>query len=807
MNRSFRLVWSLAQGMYVVASEAAKSKGKTKSQSAISTKPLSRLAGLLLVSSTGLTALPAAAGPKNIIWNGVILGDWTTDGNWIGQNGAPNEVPTTLNSADGVLINGANINIELSSSAPDINSANFSQNTGDKTSLTINGNGSLTVKNGLILAQNSSGEASVVIDGKKASLTTKTMTLGYSGKGSLTVSNGAKFIFSDTVTTAKNDGSTATINIGAAKGEAATAPGVLEFTTGGEIRYGPGTTNIVLNHNSDYYEFNLPRKLSRVSGTNGTLNAYLVSGTTLFNATDHSFPTDYYGNIFLEGGTLYIKEGDPDYTNRLSINGKFTQTGGTIQIFASSTTNYSRLWISNGATFAADSKIYVNVAENNSLVKGNILENVITVNGGIDYSTFEVTDNSALLDFKAVVSERFITLSTRVESVEDVVSGSDSGSGSGSGSGSDKIGARNQFNPGIGAARVLDDILNSTNTGDVTNVTAALKTLSTRQQVSDAVSETLPLMVAGTSQISAGTLHSTSKVIQARQASFSGLSAGDEFITNQHAWLKPVGNWSRQSSLKGVSGYTADSYGVIGGYDGDINDNSNLGFAASYITTNLKGKDNTSGNSASIESYQGIAYGSHKFDPLPEIEFNWQADVGINLNKGTRVISFMNRVAKADYDSYTLHLGGGVAKNFALNDTSTLIPSVRVDYNGIQDQSYTESGADALNLKVDSHYYQQLVVTAEGTMSHKLDDKFTLVGTAGIGYDLLNEQASLTSSYSGGGTSFVTKGLEPSPWIASVGVNMDYALNDESQLSLHYDAAKRAEFLSQTVTAKYRWLF
>lgn len=256
-----------------------------------------------------------------------------------------------------------------------------------------------------------------------------------------------------------------------------------------------------------------------------------------------------------------------------------------------------------------------------------------------------------------------------------------------------------------------------------------------------------------------------------------------------------------------MAGYAADTYGLVGGADGEINESTRIGVAFSYMSSDVDGKSTSSGNSAEIDAYQLIAYGSHDLASSPDTEINWQADIGVNKNEGQRAISFMNRVAKADYDSYTAHVGVGISRNYKLSEATTVTPSLRADYTYIRDESYTETGADALNLKVKSHDTDELIVMAEGRVTHSLNDRTALVANAGVGYDVLNDESSLAASYVGGGAAFTTRGLDPSPWLGRAGAGLVINATETTEITARYDLEARSDFLDQTASVKVRWAF
>jgi hypothetical protein len=77
----------------------------------------------------------------------------------------------------------------------------------------------------------------------------------------------------------------------------------------------------------------------------------------------------------------------------------------------------------------------------------------------------------------------------------------------------------------------------------------------------------------------------------------------------------------------------------------------------------------------------------------------------------------------------------------------------------------------------------------------------------GVGYDVLNEKNSLTTSFVGGGATFTTKGLDPSPWIARGGLGLAVNATETVEISARYDVESRSDFINQTASAKVRWAF
>ncbi|WP_372877021.1 autotransporter domain-containing protein, partial [Pseudomonas sp.] len=132
-------------------------------------------------------------------------------------------------------------------------------------------------------------------------------------------------------------------------------------------------------------------------------------------------------------------------------------------------------------------------------------------------------------------------------------------------------------------------------------------------------------------------------------------------------------------------------------------------------------------------------------------------------------------------------------------------PSVRTDYTWIKDEGYTEKGSSA-NLKVDSRSTDELILGLDGKLSHEFMPGTRVSANLGVGYDALNSQVSITSSFAGApGASFTTRGLEPSPWLQRAGLGLTTNTDNGVEISLRYDAEHRESFLNQTASVKLRW--
>jgi outer membrane autotransporter protein len=164
----------------------------------------------------------------------------------------------------------------------------------------------------------------------------------------------------------------------------------------------------------------------------------------------------------------------------------------------------------------------------------------------------------------------------------------------------------------------------------------------------------------------------------------------------------------------------------------------------------------------------------------------------------------MGSTASADFDSWSEHVGASVERKYKLGGSgTTFVPSVRADFTNISSDGYTETGAGVWDLQVDSIDTQELIFGLDGKFMHPLNDTVTLTGNLGVGFDAINDQNSITSSFVGGGASFVTRGMDPSPWIGRGGLGVTSQFNGV-EVTVRYDLEGRQDFTDQTASLKLR---
>lgn len=361
----------------------------------------------------------------------------------------------------------------------------------------------------------------------------------------------------------------------------------------------------------------------------------------------------------------------------------------------------------------------------------------------------------------------------------------------------------NSNTPGLSAARVLDTALLA-NPGSALSL--LFVPLSTQQQVSQAVTQTLPTLAASTVNVTRATLTNVNQIVQSRIDAVRGMSSGDALATEKGAWIKPFGSWANQSDRNGMAGYKSDTFGLVTGVDADLSKTTRAGAAFAYSRSDVDSRSSVAPQGATVDSYQVMAYGS--IDLGNRTDVSWQADIGHNANKSHRQISFANLRAQSDSRSNTAHAGVALGRDMPLSDRTTFTPSVRADYTWIRDRGYTETGAGALNLAVEGRTTKSFVIGIDGKVQQRVGQRGTLVGNIGVGYDTMDQDNTIVSSFAGApGAAFTLTGIEAGRVVTRLGVGYVVELDSGIDLTARYDAEHRSGLNNQTASVKVRWAF
>lgn len=163
-----------------------------------------------------------------------------------------------------------------------------------------------------MVGENSGSNGSITVDGAGSFLTNaSSIKVGDAGTGSLTIANGGAVAANGQFVIANQAGSSGALNIGAAPGSAAAAPGTLTTAT---VQFGAGTGAINFNHTSASYLF-----APDIVGT-GAVNQ--LSGTTILTGSN-----TYTGPTTVDGGVLAVNGAIANSATTVNSGGTLSGVG------------------------------------------------------------------------------------------------------------------------------------------------------------------------------------------------------------------------------------------------------------------------------------------------------------------------------------------------------------------------------------------------------------------------------------------------------------------------------------------------
>jgi len=275
------------------------------------------------------------------------------------------------------------------------------------------------------------------------------------------------------------------------------------------------------------------------------------------------------------------------------------------------------------------------------------------------------------------------------------------------------------------------------------------------------------------------------------------------------------GIWGRGYGVAGdrhggdiSSRYDYTILGFVLGMDSKISDNLLIGLGGGYSQTDIDFESLT--DSGDVDSYQGTLYSSYAkglwyIDGLLSYAFNnYDTSRGIDFGG-------INRTAKGDYNGNELsgYLEGGYTY-FARNTNIQPLASLHVAH--LYQESYTESGADSLNLAVDDQettsIRSALGLRLSKEHKRKSDTTLTYEARALWAHEFSDDDHMVSARFTGSTAgSFHVKGDRPDRDSAILGLGLNARMKNNLSLYAHYDADLSRDHTANAIMAglAYRW--
>ena len=537
------------------------------------------------------------------------------------------------------------------------------------------------------------------------------------------------------------------------------------------------------------------------------------AGTLTLSATN-----TYTGGTTVSAGTLYANNnnalGSGDVTSNAILNvglntvdigsGVYTQSNGsTLQLTANSDTEYGSIKSTGDAV--------ATVASTVNVVAGGYINNkakltVLDTGSGSSIAPANITTT--------------VTGSSRISFDPSVVGGKLILTADRSSNGFESCG-KDENSKAVG--NVLDNMTDYTT--DMKSILDTLETMSD-SDAGDALNTMESPVNRGiieTGRLSIGqSISSILNHFSLLKKNIFGISTGDDVSSDskfakpaEAVWAKAFGTYAKQDNRKGIEGYHADIMGGAFGLDFISTNKTTFGLGCGYLYNKID-PEKVSLSRTTADSIQGLLYYgyNHELNYMEKdaLYLNLIGSFAYNMYDSKRNINIgttINRQAKADYDGqqYTAY---GEVGYYIPRSKINLIPLASLEYSRLEVDSYTENGADSINLYVNRQHYDLLELGLGLKFSSIIKKENIDIIPEIRGkwlHDFIADKAEVTSRFTGGGASFKTVGAEPAKSVFDVGATLTLLGKNNIKLDLDYDFYIRDDFYSHNGAATLKYIF
>ena len=283
-----------------------------------------------------------------------------------------------------------------------------------------------------------------------------------------------------------------------------------------------------------------------------------------------------------------------------------------------------------------------------------------------------------------------------------------------------------------------------------------------------------------------------------RRARLDETSACRPSDLRAHLWASGFGNFARQGDVNGFEGYRSRIVGGMLAYEAPLGETVRAGVGIRYASSTLDG--NTGASHADIASYQATAYLGYA--PGPGY-INAAVVYGLDRYTGSRQVVFpgVDSTIAAKYNGHQFTAFVTTGYHFYAGGGRTIItPHATLQYTSLHADAYTETGDDAIDLRVDAQHYNFV----QSGLGARISQDLPLAGSGSFRpeahanwlHAFGGATMSQTAAFATGGPQFTTLGLTPERNTFNVGGGATFGQIGRWSLEGVYDYLWRAQNFS-----------
>jgi outer membrane autotransporter protein len=661
--------------------------------------------------------------------------------------------------------------------------------------LTISGGGQSLADNIIVLALHPDSVGGAIVDGQNSTFAAaKDFYVGDGGNGALTLVNGGLAYSGTLVRIADKSTSVGALNIGAAVGAPAAAPGVLVAPA---IIFGAGAGSLNFNHTDLGTSYNFSTTLVGA----GTLNhnagwTNLTEDSSLFTGPTHVNG----GRLVVYGGmsnSLFDVNNGGTLGGNGYVGGTLVNAGGTV---APGTTSTGTLNVVGDIKFSADS--FYQVDANSGGFSDKILATTATLRGGTVQvvaspkgAAYGPSTSYNILSTTGGVIGQFAGVSSNLAFLTPSLSYDPN-----------NVYLKLTRNHATFASVGANALQRSTAAG----VESLARVESTASPVYQAVvTLSAPQARAAFDQLS-GEVHASTRGVQlenshlTRDVSLERLRiAGNEDTGNDGGgasedgssaprllrslrepsfWSRAMGSWGTMDG-NGAATVKRDSAGFMLGVDTRVGEEGRFGLMGGYGSSSFD--VNTRSASGNSDNYTVGAYGGTRWGDLAlrgGVAYTWQ---DVSTRRTVAFTGFTDSLA-ADYKANTTQLFAELGWRIK-REQSEFEPFVNLSHVNVSSDGFTERGGAASLTSASSSSgvtFSTLGVRASTLLSSGGTD-VTARGSLGWRH-AFGDTSPTTEAAFGGSSAFEMTGTPVAKSVGVIEAGLDFKLSNTATLGVTY---------------------
>lgn len=333
----------------------------------------------------------------------------------------------------------------------------------------------------------------------------------------------------------------------------------------------------------------------------------------------------------------------------------------------------------------------------------------------------------------------------------------------------------------------------------------ALVSLNTQADFLNAYEDLMPSYASGATELAATAIQ------QAQSASTNRLAATRlHGLDEVSVWAQEIGYAvNRDPPTANGQEFRGQGFGFAGGIDGPLDNGALFGLSVAFVTSEVEEPARPQGEISNWFA-QGNAYLGTAMGP---IDLDFVAGAGVGKLRSRRFIEIgpdFDALAESDWWAYEGHAAVRASAPMSLTGWLFVTPQVALTYVGINEQSYTESGAGALDYEADSAFSQRLWadvgVEVSGRWNLRGGGMVSPRIYAGYRANAVDDQAERTFRFPAGGSDFTLTDEPLGDGGPLVGAGFD-ATNGYSTFSLTYEGEFGDQIERNSLNAAIRFKF